>query len=320
MRYYLLLTLVSGAAFAFASLAAALLTSALWPLINRWSSALMAGARAHVVAAARLAPVTVGVMAAIVIAAGFLRFEPEDTAEAPGIVLALGAALALGMCLIAALRTARELRTSAECSRLLRVGGRTISRSDGTRIWIFDSQYPVAAVIGVFRTRLLLSTRVIDECTERELDAIVRHERAHVGRRDNVVRAAMLCLPDPLSIFGAARAMEDAWAAAAEEAADDVAGGETSERRTVLAAALVRVARMATTPLPEWVGGLAFYGGHNLEKRVRRLLDTGSNSADLGMSGNLTFAAVVITCGLLLTETSAQYLHAWMEVAVRIVP
>ena len=178
----------------------------------------------------------------------------------------------------------------------------------------------VAAVIGIFQTRLLLSNRLVRECTESELDAIVSHERAHIRRGDNLVRAAMLYLPDPLAPFTAAGRMEAIWAAAAEESADDAAAGEASERRTVLASALVRVAKMATTPLPEWVGGLAFYEGHNLENRVRRLLDSADGSSRRGFGTHGAIATVLVGCALLMTEAAGQQLHAWMEVAVRVMP
>ncbi len=162
-----------------------------------------------------------------------------------------------------------------------------------SRIWLIESAYPVAAVTGLFRTRLLISTRIVSECTPRELEAVIRHEAAHVRRRDNLVRAAMRYLPDPMLLLNAGRELQTGWAAAAEEAADDEAAGPRVEARTELAAALVRVARMAEGPPPQWMPALAFYEGTNLENRVRRLLRAGtsaSTASRLQMSVALTVA------------------------------
>ena len=118
--------------------------------------------------------------------------------------------------------------------------GRITVTRDGQPVWLIDSAYPVAAVTGLFRTRLLISTRIVRECTPSELDAVIRHEAAHVRRRDNLVRAAMRYLPDPFLLVASGHALQSDWAAAAEEAADDEAAGPRAEARSELAAALVR--------------------------------------------------------------------------------
>jgi len=320
MRYYLLLALIPAATFAMTGLMAAAVAASVWPLLDRRTRRLAASARARAIAALRLAPVAVGAVSAVLLADAFVRFEPVHTMEMPGLLLWAGGGTMLTLCATAWVRIARAAEASSTCSRLLRLGGRMITHADGTRIWVLDSSYPVAAVIGIFRTRLLLSTRLMRECTATELDAIVKHERAHVRRRDNLVRAAMLYLPDPLLAFAAARQMEAAWTAAAEEAADDAAAGAASEPRAVLASALVRVAKMATAPMPAWVSGLAFYEGQNLENRVRRLLDAGRPSTSAGWGIAASIACGFIVCALLMTAPAGQQLHAWMEIALRVVP
>jgi beta-lactamase regulating signal transducer with metallopeptidase domain len=320
MQYYLLLVLIPLAAFAFASVTGAVVASSVWPSLEHRTRRSTAAARARFVAAIRFAPLSAGLVTAAAVAAAFVRFEPRNTVEVPGLLLWLGTAFFFITCALAARRLTLGVRASMHCSRLLSLGSRAISRADGTRMWVLDSQYPIAAVIGVFRMRLVLSSRLLHECTDGELDAIVGHERAHIRRRDNLVRAAMLYLPDPLRAFRAAHDMEAVWAAAAEEAADDAAAGEESERRTVRASALVRVARLATGPMPEWIGGLAFYEGQNLENRVRRLLDAGSSVSRAGFSTYGAFAVALLACALLMTEAAGQHLHAWMEVAVRVMP
>jgi beta-lactamase regulating signal transducer with metallopeptidase domain len=250
----------------------------------------------------------------------FVRYEPRDTTENPGMLLLIAASLTVVLIALAAARLGRAIRAEAECSRLLRTAGRRATRTDGTRVWIVDTEYPVAAVTGIFRTRLLLSTRILSECTAGEVEAVVRHEKAHVSRRDNMVRAAMLYLPDPMGFLPAGPQMQHAWAAAAEESADDAAAGCEVEGRTVLAAALVRVARMASTPAPDWVPALAFYEGTNLETRVRRLLDRGRSSNGMRWHAAMLGLVAASACAVVFSDPLASQLHAWMEVSVRLLP
>lgn len=318
--FYILLILIPAAAFAVAALLAAAAVSAAWPLVRERGREGAASSRARLIGTLRLAPVATGALVALILTAAFIRFEPRDTTEAPGLLLSFSAAATLIMVIAAFARVARAVRSGVACMRLVRLGGQRLVRDDGTPLWVLDTHYPVAAVTGIFRTRLLLSTRVIRECTAGELDAIVNHERAHVRRRDNLVRAAMRYLPDPLAFLNAGRDMERAWAAAAEEAADDVAAGSTGERRALLASALVRVARMANGPVPDWMPGLAFYEGTNLEKRVRRLVEGGSLSDRLRLRSVVLLVALFAGSAVALTAPVARPLHAWMEVAVQLAP
>jgi hypothetical protein len=320
MRFYLLLVLIPTAAYAAASIAAALAAAAAWPRLRRRAGSLASGERACLLAAWRLAPAAAGSAVALVLLGAFVRFEPRTTTEDPGVLLVAAAIVALLLTAQAARRTAQALRAGIRCNRLLRRCGRPVMRGDGTHIWLVDTDYPVAAVTGIFRTRLLVSTRILRECTPGEVDAVLRHEQAHVRRRDNLVRGAMLALPNPLSLVQAGDEMQHAWSAAAEESADDVAAGQEAASRTALASALVRVAKMARTPAPPWMPALAFYEGTNLEHRVRRLLGDSTFSNRMPLRVTLALTAAAGAWAFALTETAAIQVHAWMELAVRLVP
>lgn len=320
MRYYVLFILVSCAAYATASVVASGISAAVWPLLREYLHGASAAVRARAIAVARLAPIAAGAAFATIIGAAFVRFEPLDTTEAPGLFLASAASFTLMLVALAATRIARATQASARCNRLLRLGSRRIVRPDGTSVWLLDTAYPVAAVTGLLRPRMILSTRLLEECTDGELDAIVRHELAHIRRRDNVLRAAILCLPNPLAFSAAGRQMQQAWAAAAEEAADDAAAGDGTEMRTVLASALVRVAKMSTAPPPDWMPALTFYEATNLENRVRRLLDSGGLAAGMPLRGAAIMIAIGASCAFALTEGPASQVHTWMELAVQYVP
>lgn len=320
MRFYLLFALITAAAYAGASLLAAWIAAAAWPALRSRARRQAPAARARLLAACRLAPSAVGAAAALVLAGAFIRFEPRNTTEVPGLLLVGAAGLALLFSLHAGVRLARAMRSHIECTRVLRSCGRLASRPDGTRVWIVESDYPVAAVTGLFRTQLVLSTRIITECTAGEIEAVVRHERAHVSRRDNLVRAAMLALPNPLSLTRAGGEMQHEWSAAAEECADDAAAGSEEASRAALASALVRVARMARTAAPGWVPALAFYEGSNLEHRVRRLLLTHRRGTRMTAGSLVALGAAAAGSAFALTEPVAREVHAWMELAVHFVP
>lgn len=320
MRFYLLFALITAASYAAASLLAAWLATAVWPALRVRAQRQVPVSRARLLAAWRLAPAAAGATMAVVLAGAFIRFEPRDTTEAPGVLLMLTAGLALLFCLNGGVRLLHALRSHVECARVLRSCGRRVSRPDGMRLWIVDTDYPVAAVTGVWRAQLVLSTRILAECTAGEIEAVVRHEQAHVSRHDNIVRAAMLALPNPLSLTRTGREMQDDWSAAAEECADDAAAGSEEASRTALAAALVRVARMTRTPAPRWVPALAFYEGSNLEHRVRRLLVAHGRGPRMTAFSLIAFGAAAAGFALALTETVAREVHVWMELAVHLVP
>ena len=320
MRYYVLLVLIPCAAYATASVLTSLAVAAAWPMIRRRTRDAEATLRARAMATTRLMPALVGLMSAATIAIVFIRYEPPDTTETPGLLLVAAASVTFGLGAAAARRLAGAIAAGVVCAQLLRTCGRSMARDDGTRVWVVDTDYPVAAVTGILRPRLLLSTRIIDECTPGELEAVVRHEVAHVRRRDNLVRAAMLYLPDPFAYARAGREMQQAWANAAEESADDLAAGPQVAPRAELASALIRVARMDDRPAPRWVPALGFYEGANLAHRVSRLLEAGRLSTGRSPRAIAALVAVTACWALALTDPVARTLHAWMEVAVQHAP
>jgi Zn-dependent protease with chaperone function len=317
MRYYMLLGLVTAAGFAVTATAASLLLGWTWPRL-RAAALPTATARARRLALLRLTPFTAGLAASLVLALNFLRYEPRTTTEEPGLLLLLGAALAVALAAAAAGRIASAAQTVWQCRRLVRECGTRCAGPGGQPVWIIDSQYPVAAVMGVLSTRVLLSRRILSECTAAEVASVVRHEIAHIERLDNLVQAAMRFLPDPLAHTATGRAIQKAWAEAAEEAADDLAAQDPAGR-TDLASALVRVAGMADRQPPRWIPALTFFEPATVESRVRRLL-----MSEPSATGSLRWVptALLACCGAVLVSTEAfgLRLHALMELAVRALP
>ena len=136
---------------------------------------------------------------------------------------------------------------------------------------VVESAFPIVALAGVFMSRLFVARTVVEACTADELRAILAHEHAHEVARDNLRRLTLEGSPDILGWMRAATAFDRDWAAAAELAADEAAAVH-APARLHLASALVKVARLATTP-PDALPASAFYAGDALTERVRRLLD-----------------------------------------------
>ena len=218
-----------------------------------------ARAGARLLLGLRLLPATA---AAFVVAAlcapSYLWLEPEATAEQVG-WLCVGAAT-LGAVVCAA-GLGRAGRAAVRSSRYLRTCQSAV-----------ESDAPVLMLAGVLRPRLVVSRGIRQALSAEQLEAALRHERAHGVARDNLKRLLMLLAPEPLPGFGALRRLEQGWSRMAEWAADDWAAEGSAERGLALASALLAVARMAgpRPALPLATPLLADRDG--LAERVERLL------------------------------------------------
>ena len=267
----------------------------------------------------RLLPSVAGLLWASLAMGSFFFFEPRAQGERIGAVLFTLSGVGLALLLAAATRvTIALLRHRA----LLRRWMRDARPIDLPGIHIpslaIATSFPVVAVVGVLRPRLVIAERVLAACPPDELAAILDHERGHITRHDNARRLLLLALPDPLAWTRVGRAVDLAWHDAAEEVADEAPGdGRGDAGRVALAGALVRVARMVTdgetlSELP----ASALYRGEPLENRVRRLLNP--IPARPRAPRHYQWAALAAFIGLSLVLLSP--IHRLLEVAVTHLP
>jgi Zn-dependent protease with chaperone function len=268
----------------------------------------------------RILPVALGVAATFQGIASFVLFEPRSEQEAVGIVLTTLAAAALALVILAATRL---IRVTVATRRALRGWMRTATPIElpGISIPCFaiDVTFPVVAVVGLVRPRIVVARQVLASCSPGELDAIVAHERRHLLHGDNVRRAVMACLPDPLSVTRAGARLAEDWHDAAEQAADDAAGEMGPAGRFDLAAALLRVARMVPAGQPTvHLPASALYRGEDLERRVRRLIDSPAPPPVAGLSRRqrLMIGIFLLTLGALMLHG----MHEVVEAAVTYLP
>jgi hypothetical protein len=321
-NYQQLLLLVCAATLTVGVVLGAAIRSLVHSALHLSLRRLHAGERARLLWLLGIAPAAAGVIAACGVAFAFVRHEPAGTTEAAGLTLMLLAACSLVLIGAGLVRLLDSAWRTHRCHRLLeRVGRRIEIRGCALPAWRIGADFPVAAVSGVLRPRLILSSQILEHCSAGELTVIVRHEEAHAARRDNLWRAWLLAMPD---VFSQLRrpSLCAAWQRAVEEAADDVAVRSDVDARLALAGALVRVGKMAITPPPAWMPALALYDGDNLESRVRRLLEPAPVRTPLRFHArirSLALALAAITAVAWLAMGPGP-LHGMMEWAVRYLP
>ena len=243
-----------------------------------------------------------------VVLPAFLIYEPSHEAEETGPLLTLLVLIAVIVVGDAARRT-RGALTAAR--RLLDRCGLGIRSHMAPTFDVVDVADPIVAVVGTWRPRILISRRVVNECDAAEFGAVIAHERAHVRARDNIKLLLLVACPDALARLPVGRAILSRWRSTAEVEADDRATGADPHRRVALAAALVRVARLASEAgYPTRIPGMAV-AADDVETRVRRLLAPRVVEARPAIG-----IARTLIAGALLLSISAVPLHGWIYAGI----
>jgi len=296
-----------------------LLSLALRPLFRRAAMGLWTS---EALLALRFAPTAfAALVAGGVLLPAFLRFEPRDSGEEIGWAMLLPAAAALAMIAAGAVRGALALVAARRLQRRLAAGAVAIDLPGAPApAFAIDHEFPLVALVGVFRPRLFVARRVLEMCTPDEFAAILAHEAGHLERRDNLRQLLVRSCPDLLAFTAAGARLEDAWEEACDRAADD--RGARGGRRDDLASALVKVARAVPGPLRAAAPYFAFYRSDAVAVRVHRLLDEpagdGRPFARRGVSLSVA-AGATAAAGLVSGWDTALYqVHAVAETVVRL--
>jgi hypothetical protein len=317
MTFELRVLTVALTAFTVAGLATSLIVPRLAAHVGRARAAV----RARRLATLRLLPARVAAVAGVAVAVAFLVFEPRQTGEymgrvMPALALAGGALVVAGawrwMQIARATRrlTAEWLATAEPVA---------LSGIDVPALAV-ASRFPIVAVVGLRRPKLVIARSVLASCTPDELRAILAHEQGHLDRRDNLRRLMMSTTPDVLAWLPASARLFADWREAAEQAADDDAARAGEDGRLHLASALVKVARLASGgPARALMPASALYCGESLDSRVRRLLAPARTAATAPrrrsgrtLAGLAGLAAIVFL--------ALEDVHAIVEVAIHALP
>lgn len=309
-------TLTVGlAAFTLASLVASLAV----PVLASRQRTIVTALRARRLASLRLLPAAAAGAAGLVVTAAFLAFEPRGPHEHLGWSVQGVALFGLALLLAALWRWMRIMIATRRVTREWFAGAEPIALPGVTvPAFVVHSSFPIVAIVGLRRPRLVIARAVLAACTTEELRAILAHEQGHLDRRDNLRRLLMAVTPDVLAWLPLSGRLFAAWNDAAEEAADDDAARAGGDGRLHLAAALVKVARLTTgRPAGSPTPASAFYCGQNLDTRVRRLLDPPAAPA----AGRSAFSQLAAAAAIAIATVAVlPGLHALIEVAVRALP
>ncbi|HEV2864741.1 MAG TPA: M56 family metallopeptidase [Pyrinomonadaceae bacterium] len=248
-----------------------------WRALSRRASRWDARTRADALFTLRVLPTAFAVFAvfALVVPA-YVAHEPRQTEEVVGVkllALALVSAAGVGVALrrllgtwTATRRLARGWLRGAEPVRL---------RGVSVPAYKLPHEFPLVAVLGVFRPRLFVATSVLESLTPEELAAVVSHERGHLRARDNLKRALIRACQDALPLVPLGRPLTRGWQLASEEAADEYAARRGTSQTLCLASALVKIARHVPASAKLYAPSGVFFAGEgegDVERRVRRLL------------------------------------------------
>ena len=285
------------------------------PSIARRFEAYSPATSAAVLFRLRMLPAAVALFAAFAIVLPvFLAYEPRATGEAVPALLAAFACGGAALLLRGAWRALTAWQATRAVAREWRRRGRRLDSFDITLpVYAIEETFPTVAVVGVAHPALFIAERVLRECPDDEVRAMLRHECAHVAKRDNLKRFLMRACPD----FAGAD-LERAWARAAEEAADAAVVAAAPRYAVELAQALIHVARLAPSPEAPALAS-AFYLGGSIESRVRRLVEPGPAPHARLHTGRIVAGAAALA-GVAFAVAGAPAIHGVVETLIRSLP
>lgn len=271
MRFALVGGLVALGAFLLVSAVASLACAGLWVALRarggdpkRW---------ARILFNLRMLPTALSVVVVLgLVVPAYLRFEPREAAETLGaglplLAIAAGILIARGM-----LRLARAWRaTEGLGSEWMRRAERIDLAGAPLPAYRIAHSFPVVSVLGFAHPRLFVAGQVLESLTAAELGAVLEHETAHLAARDNLRGLLMRSSPDWLSLTALGPRLEREWAEASEAAADDHAVRARPGSAVDLAAALLKVARLAPAGARLLPAASALHDGGSVAYRVARL-------------------------------------------------
>jgi beta-lactamase regulating signal transducer with metallopeptidase domain len=203
----------------------------------------------------------------------YIWLEPQAVPERLGDISIGLALLGILVSLLALRRALSGIVHSIRCDRVFRrAAEETLLHEPQLPALILNGDAPVLALSGVLRPELVISRGVLSALSEDQLQAALRHEKAHLVWRDNLRRLLLLLSPGALPFFNGFSTLEHHWAKLAEWAADDDATQGEPRSALSLASALVRLARMGSGPRLTFLHTSFLSDNEELAERVDRLL------------------------------------------------
>ena len=226
----------------------------------------------------------------------FSAWEPVGTSEGVNGWMAAASTLVLAVTLVALKRLYTEIRNPL----------------------LIREDKPFVAVLGCVRQTVVVTQATRDLLTEQELTAVLRHESAHVFRRDNfrlfAARLAAMLTLNP-RCWGE---MESARKRMSEFVADSTASVDEASALD-LAQALVKIARYFPAADYRFASSLVA-GGSGIQERVLRLFKKkGSSNAPVTPAHLFAAIGAVVLTGVLTAALQHDLQFACYQVLEKLV-
>ncbi len=302
--------------------AASLAVTLLWRAVLRSTRGFSSRRQANTLFLLRILPFLIAAAATLSLAIpSFWLLEPRSVEESlgiPPVLFSFGAisTLLLGFfnAVIALKRTSRTIAGwSGEASSL---GTMTFHSPQSVTVMRASAAAPPLTAVGIFRPQVWLSSTAEFLLTESELRTALRHEIAHVKRRDNLRKLILRTLA-----FPGMAPLEAAWREHTEMAADDAAVSSASEALD-LAAAVIKLSRLAPHSSPmELTTALVHTSAESLNLRVERLLAwsdaSPAQSHSASRANRIAALLLGLTCLAVLYPALLVWTHAATEWLIR---
>lgn len=302
--YYLLGISITLAFLLIVNMTVAVAASLIWRAISGFAGTVSVGTRAKIIFGLRTLPIAAALIFVLAfIVPAYLLHEPEESGEVVSTKLALVAVLcAVGV----AIAVFRVVQTWLSTQRLMRNWLSNSTRIDieGVDLPIhrISHQFPVLAVVGIFRPKIFVAEIVLASLADNELRAAIAHEYGHLRGRDNLKRTILRICRD-LVILPIGNGLDLAWAQNAEAVADEFAACEGNQKALDLASALVKITRIVPTgsspSLPVGAYIITDREG-DIASRVRRLLNLSEGFAEVSRSRRIALPSYALSVGITL--------------------
>lgn len=280
LPYLLRLLCLCFASYFVLNFAASLLVGVSSGFALRFAKSITPRGAARFLLALRLLPFALAVLFVVVLCVpSYLWLEPAATSERVGAFCVALGFLGAATWFVSVSRAIPSVFASLRYSWICRSVGHESRVSAGPSsvvvtepVVVLPEEAPILALSGLLHPRLIISRSVLRTLSVEELDAALAHEHAHRTSRDNAKRFLLLLAPDILPFVRPLQSLEHSWSRFAEWSADDQATSGDPRRALSLAAALVRVARMGSSPPLPYLSNSLLACDRDLSARVDRLL------------------------------------------------
>lgn len=198
----------------------------------------------------------------------------------------------------------------------------------GLSIGLVVSRYAFSFVWGYFRSKLIVSTGLLNALTSEELAALLEHEAAHHKRRDNLSKWMLTICRYLSPAFPLTGLLYRWWSEQVEMVCDEVAARRTNDPVEV-ASALVRITRLTLgMPRRSQLTESSFFGEHEaaLERGVERVLSLSGLQTIQPVVMSRSWVKATTLCGAVFVLTLATVfavsplaIHRLLELLLRVI-